>query len=396
MIRIGNGVWQMTDGSERTIDHRQLDICGDQRGYARGGLHGLKLSRDKPGGVLAIPSLVIWCLLIGLLAGCSEVRKEPALTPLAGPSLVWPEPPERPRIKFLRAIASPVDLGIRPSFWERLGELLMGKAEAWMIRPTGVAARGDVLYVADPGAQALWILDAGTRRYRVVRGPMGQRLVSPVAVGLGRNGNIFVADSFLRRVYIFDQDGNLKGSLESAPFVRPAGVAYDDAADRLYVADSAAHRIWILSGQGAVQGQIGGRGTENGEFNYPTHVALDRAGNLSVTDALGFRIQMFARDGRFLGAFGQHGDASGDFAAPKGVGVDSEGHVYVVDALFDTIQIFDRAGQLLLNFGQRGVAPGQFWLPNGLFIDDHDRIYVADSYNQRVQIFQYLRGGGDG
>ncbi len=311
------------------------------------------------------------------------------------PPLVWPEPPERPRIRLAKVVVNPADLGIKPSFWERLGEVFAGKAEAWMVRPTGVAARGEVLYVTDPGAQALWILDGAGGRYKVIRGPREQRLVSPVAVALGREGTIYVADSYLRKILVFDQVGNPRGFVASAPFLRPAGVAYDEVADRLYVADSAAHRIWILTGQGASQGEIGGRGTENGEFNFPTHVALDRAGNLYVTDSLGFRIQMFARDGRFLGAFGRHGDSSGDFAAPKGLGVDSDGHVYVVDALFDAVQIFDTSGQLLLTFGERGVAPGRFWLPGGLFIDEKDRIYVADSYNQRIQIFQYL-GGGDG
>ncbi len=329
----------------------------------------------------------------GCVSAPSPVPSE--VQAVVGP-VVWPKSPERPRIRFLKAVANPTDLGIQSSFWERLGELLMGKSEAWMIRPTGVAAQGDVLYVADPGAQALWILDGSGGRFKVIRGGGGQQLASPVAVALGRAGRIYVADSFLRKIFLFDQDGKLSRSVESASFLRPAGVAYDEVADRLYVADSAAHRIWILSGQGVLQGEIGGRGTKNGEFNYPTHVALDRAGDLYVTDALGFRLQIFARDGRFLGAFGRHGDASGDFAAPKGLGVDSEGHVYVVDALFDTVQIFDRSGQLLLTFGERGVAPGRFWLPSGLFIDERDWIYVADSYNQRIQIFQYLAGSSDG
>ncbi len=341
-------------------------------------------------------SFVIWFSLIGLLGACSEVRTEPAVTPPVGLSLVWPDPPERPRIQFLKTVASPTDLAIRPSFWERVGEILAGKAEAWLIRPTGIAVRGDVLYVADPGAQALWILNGAAGWFKEIRGSKGQRLESPVAVAIGREGNIYVADSYLRKLLIFEPDGNLTGSVESAYFQRPAGVAYDHVQDRLYVADSAAHRVWILSGQGKMQGSIGGHGSQEGEFNYPTHVALDRVGTLYVTDSLGFRIQTFSRDSRFLAAFGRHGDASGDFAAPKGVGVDSEGHVYVVDALFDAVQIFDRAGQLLLGFGQRGLAPGQFWLPSGLCIDEKDRIYVADSYNQRIQVFQYLTGGGDG
>lgn len=352
------------------------------------------------GRKIQIAGRIAWTVVLAAALGATGCGPTPSLTAarsraVTGP-LVWPDPPERPRIKFLKAVAGPADLGIRPSLWERLGELLAGNAEAWMVRPTGIAVRGDVLYVADPGAQALWILDRAGGRFKAIRGPRGQRLASPVAVALGPEGTIYVADSYLRKIFIFGPDGKLTGSVEAAPFLRPAGVAYDAAADRLYVADSAAHRIWILSGRGSVQGEIGRRGGQEGEFNYPTHVTLDRAGTLYVTDSLGFRIQSFGRDGRFLASFGRHGDASGDFAAPKGVGVDGEGHVYVVDALFDAVQIFDRAGQFLLGFGQRGVAPGQFWLPGGLFIDEKDRIYVADSYNQRVQVFQYLAGSEGG
>ncbi len=339
------------------------------------------------------------CILAGILgsAGCGPVPslRGPEAIGEASPP-VWPAPPEQARIRFLGTVAGPVDLGIRPSFLERLGELLMGRREAWMIRPTGVAAGGGVLYVADPGAQALWILDEKGGRFQEIREVAGERLISPVAVALGRGGRIYLADSYLRRVFSFDPRGVPLGALEAPSWERPAGLAYDEAADRLYVADSAGHRVWILSGDGAPRGEIGGRGTDPGQFNYPTHVAVDQAGTLYVTDSLGFRIQMFARGGGFLGAFGRHGDASGDLAAPKGLGVDSEGHIYVVDALFDAVQVFDRTGQLLLAFGQRGVTPGRFWLPGGLFIDAQNRIYVADSYNQRVQIFQYLPEVGGG
>lgn len=343
--------------------------------------------------------LAYWCLLAGVLgtAGCGPEPslRAPEETRAATP-LAWPAPPDQARIRFLRAVAGPADLGIRPSFLERLGELVMGRRETWMIRPTGVAVADGVLYVADPGAQALWILDGSGGRFLEIHEAAGERLISPVAVTLGRRGRIYLADSYLRRVFTFDPHGVSLGALKASSFLRPAGLAYDEAADRLYVADSAGHRIWVLSGDGATRGAIGERGTEPGKFNYPTHVAVDRAGTLYVTDSLGFRVQMFARDGGFLGAFGRHGDASGYLAAPKGLGVDSEGHIYVVDALFDAVQIFDRTGQFLLAFGQRGVAPGRFWLPGGLFIDAEDRIYVADSYNQRLQIFQYLPEAGGG
>lgn len=311
-------------------------------------------------------------------------------------ALVWPQPPLQPRIRFIGTVARPMDLGIRPSMWQRVWEFIVGTEEQWFIRPTGVAADKERIYVADPGAQALWILDAQAGRFRKIQKADGQQLVSPVAVVLGSKNHIYLADSYLAKVFIYDAEGNLAGAIDDAKLRRPAGLAYDARRERLYIADSAAHRVWTFSAEGKSGGAIGRRGNGNGEFNFPTHLAVDRNGNLYITDALNFRLQIFGADGGFAGQFGRHGDASGDFASPKGTAVDSEGHIYVVDALFDAVQVFDRQGQYLLTFGERGVGPGQFWLPGGIFIDERDRIYVADAYNQRIQLFQYLRGGGDG
>jgi DNA-binding beta-propeller fold protein YncE len=292
-------------------------------------------------------------------------------------------------------VAQPEDLGIEPSFWKRVGAFFVGTEKEWLIRPTGVAAKGPVIYVADPGAQAVWILDSAMGRWHSIDEADGQPLVSPVAVAAGRNDRIYVADSYLAKVFIYDNSRVLTGRIESPHLGRPAGLAYDDKHNHLYVADSIVHGIWIFDGDGRPLGMIGQRGTEQGTFNFPTHVAVDAEGTVYVTDALNFRLQLFDAGGRFEGQFGRHGKFSGDFASPKGVAVDSKGHIYVVDALFDAVQIFDREGRYLLTFGERGIERGQFWLPSGLFIDSRDHIYVSDAYNQRIQIFEYLPGGNN-
>lgn len=336
-------------------------------------------------------------LLVAIAAtGCVPARMPPAPEHQAvSARRAWPAPPARPRIRFVQSISRPADLGVEPSFWERLGQIIVGREEAWLIRPMAVGARGGVIYVADAGGQAVWALEVRSGRFRKTqmagRGP----LVSPVGLALAPKGRVYVADSFLRSIFVLDEDLKVTTTITGEALHRPAGLAFDAARDRLYVADSAAHTVWIYTGEGVLLESIGQRGTREGEFNFPTHVAVDSTGTLYVTDSLGFRVQMFTADGRFASMFGRHGDASGEFARPKGVALDSEGHIYVVEALFDAVQIFDRRGRFLLSFGERGLGPGQFWLPTGVFIDPDDRIYVADAYNQRIQIFEYLRGGGD-
>jgi len=334
-------------------------------------------------------------LAVLLVAGCAVPlgRHVPPLTTVSVP-LVWPAPPLPARIQFVKAVSSAQDLGIRPPWWQRLIDQLVGSEQAMrLVRPTGVAAIEQTLYVADPGAQAVWVFDLAAKRVRQIQRAGEQRLVSPVAVTIGPRRQVYVADSYLAELFLIDDRGKIRRVAVAQPLQRPAGLAYDPGRERLYVADSAAHTIWIFTADGTLAGSIGHRGTGPGEFNFPTHLTLDRDGTLYVTDALGFRIQMFHADGRVAGQWGRHGDSSGELASPKGIAVDAEGHLYVADALFDTIQIFDQAGRLLLNFGQHGEGPGEFWLPNGLFIDAQQRIYVADAYNRRIQLFEYLGTG---
>ena len=325
-------------------------------------------------------------------SGCGAPAPAKVSQKISAGLLVWPKPPAEPRIRYLRSLSGPQDWGITKSFFRRMMDALAGKGQEHFVRPTGVAERDGVLYVADPGAQTLWILDAAQNRLVKVVEAGKAALVSPVAVALHPDGAVFVADTSLSKVFLLDRAGKLMRIAAQDGSERPAGLAYDPGTQRLYVADSAKHQIAVYGPNGYLVRTWGRRGMQDGEFNHPTHIALDQTGTLLVTDALNFRIQAFDQEGRFLWKLGRHGDGSGDFAAPKGLAADSAGHVYVVDALFDTAQIFDRDGTFLLAFGERGTQAGQFWLPGGLFINAQDKIYVADAYNQRVQVF--LSGPG--
>ena len=154
---------------------------------------------------------------------------------------------------------------------------------------------------------------------------------------------------------------------------RPAGLAL--LGDRLVIVDSELHQVVECELQGKFISKFGQRGGGPGEFNFPTHVAVDDRRQIYVTDALNCRIQVFTADGQFVRMFGSTGDTAGHFSRPKGVAVDHAGHVYVVDAVFGNVQIFNDSGRLLLDFGEGGSAPGQFWLPNAIAINSRNEIY---------------------
>lgn len=327
---------------------------------------------------------VLWCLgLVLLVASCATKAPEKK------EDLVWPLPPEPPRIKYLDAYCCSDHFGGGGS--ASLLETLFGTGgRLRMSKPYGITTDKDgKIYVTDTGLGTVWVFDEKGKKVSFLGA--GQ-LRTPIGVAVDAKGRVFVSDARAQRVYAYNKEGKqvmALGGPKDEPG-NPSGLAIDAATNRLYVANAKLHKIKVYEADnGKFLFDIGSRGSDQGQLNFPTNLSI-RDGKLYVTDTGNFRIQLFDLDGKYLKHFGRVGDALGQFARPKGVDVDSEGHIYVTDAAFDNVQIFNEAGQLLLFVGSKGRDPGFFWLPSGLHIDLRDRIYVADQYNNRIQVFQYL------
>jgi DNA-binding beta-propeller fold protein YncE len=339
-------------------------------------------------------SLVVFFIFSFFFVACaSNGRYLPEVDQLIGNSqLVWPGPPADAKIRFIRSVRSSRDIGTRSNWFTNVIRSISGEEDnvEQMARPYGVYAHGDRLYVADPGLSLVHFFDFSERRYIQIRSAKDRALESPVGVAVDGDGQIFITDSVLRRVFTFNKYGKYTGEIASSDlFERPTGIALHN--DRIYVVDTQGHRVKVFShDSGRLLFQFGKNGLKNGEFHYPTHIFASADGHLYITDSLNFRVQIFDCDGNFLSVFGRLGDALGDFSKPKGIATDSDGNIYVADSQFDNVQIFDQSGRLLLIFGGSGSEKGRMSLPAGVFIDTNDRIYVADSYNRRIQVFQYL------
>lgn len=341
----------------------------------------------------SLPALALLAVaLTALTAACSDT--EPTVAAAPRPDLVWPAPPEIPRIKFLQTLSEPKDIGIRPGFFKSVVSFVKGVSERQMSAPYGIhKTAGDRLYVVDTFHKAVEVFDPrGKDHYWFPKQPR-DGFENPVGVAADERGRVYVSDSQAKVVHVFEDHGRrYLTAIGRDVLQRPTGLAINPATGELLVADTLAGQIVIFdTGSLKVSRLVGRKGEKNRTFNFPTSVTVSAAGKVFVTDSMNFRIQMLGPDFGYLGSFGQVGDMPGHFSRPKGVAVDSDGHVYVVDALFDNVQIFDGQGRLLLAFGSPGAAPGQFWLPNEIFIDGQDRIYVSDAYNQRIQVFQYLK-----
>lgn len=373
-------------------------------------------------------------IVIGILCFCAvQPTVAQRSSTSAGEDIVWPLPPDPPRIRYLDAITSQQSLGKKPSLGARMKRFFLGSEPGGQIavqRPfdVHVDAQGRIYTTSGTGG-VIVVFDPAAKDARIIA-PIGPgALAKPMGLAGDDDGLVYVADPVQRRVVALDPEGNFVRAYGGRNvLLNPVDVAVAPGGDRIYVADSYLHQVVIFSRDGALLQRIGrdegdietkevrrttashsgsganphsdsessdlseNRGDGPGAFLYPAFLAVGPDGTVYVSDGMNARVQAFDADGDFRFEFGRLGDAPGSFARPKGIAVDREGHIYVVDAAFNNVQIFDAEGRLLLAFGGLGSGPGGLWLPLGITIDNQDRIVVADRSNNRLQRYQYLPG----
>jgi DNA-binding beta-propeller fold protein YncE len=125
----------------------------------------------------------------------------------------------------------------------------------------------------------------------------------------------------------------------------------------------------------------GGKGKENGQFDFPRGLAVDSAGNILVSDTNNGRIQKFSPTGVFLSVIGKTGQGPGEFRGPGGIAVDSSGNIYVADVENHRVQKLKPDGTLLAEW--KGPEPG-FYGPRDIFIGPDNSVYVVDQGHSRI------------
>ena len=213
-------------------------------------------------------------------------------------------------------------------------------------------------------------------------------LNSPGLLGIGPNGDLFVADSGNNRVLEF-----------------PAGAGNGAAAVRVY-------------GQPGMTTAVRPTQVSAQTLATPVGIAVDPAGNLYVADTGANRVMVFpnTQNAPVAGmaaafvigqaSFGTAG--SGNLKTPTGVGLDSSGNIYVADNGNNRVLVYPSLVFLALSGGTPTSVLGQqsstgsaanydspdglatpegLYAPVGVYVDRQDTLYVGDAGNNRVAQF---------
>src|SRR6185437_681558 len=169
-------------------------------------------------------------------------------------------------------LTQPADAGARQSGFRRFANWFNGasKGNEVFIKPFGIGVddTGNPC-LTDTGANTVSFYDEQKKQWHRWDEINKVRFSSPV--GIAKKGkSIFVADSGLGIVVVFDTDGKLLFRIDH-DLERPSGLVIHG--DRLWVTDSQQHCVAAFDLRGKFVSKFGKRGIGQAEFNFPTHIA---------------------------------------------------------------------------------------------------------------------------
>ncbi len=214
---------------------------------------------------------------------------------------------------------------------------------------------------APPGPPVLsfrYLRTIGTTNVPYNTGTGGyQYLNDPYGIGVGADGNLYVAESEGMRVLRYDSEQ---------------------------------HANLILGSAGIMN-------VDNTHFSWPGDVLAEADGDFWVADET--RITRFNRDGVRQQVYPEYSgcDPAVDIlCSPDGLAFDSQGRLYVADGGFHVIQVFtldyNENPTLWTTVGVLGEAGDDndhFNTPANISLDSDNNLYVADYGNNRVQKCTY-------
>ncbi len=258
---------------------------------------------------------------------------------------------------------------------------ITGQQYVRFVRPVQVAARGNFVFVVDAGTELLYRYDLSRNELKIVldlkrftAGEVTDLYVYP-------DHSFLLVDADSARVLHFSRNGDLiRVFQDSLNLIRPVAVTYDEEMGRVLIADGSSDDVLVFSTTGELQGVIGTRGVEEGQFLNITAMTSGAAG-IYVTARLGHRLQVMGRDGSHVKTF-----QSDAVVFPLAVAIDSRGNTFVSDYLDNSIKVF-QDGLFLESIAGSGVAPGRFKRISDLWYDE-GFLYAVDSLNGRIQVLR--------
>lgn len=208
---------------------------------------------------------------------------------------------------------------------------------------------------------------------------------------------ILIADTGNSRIQVFNTSGNWISNFGYGVFKFPIGVCTDSYGN-IFISDTGNNRIMKCNPFGITIKTWGVKGNLDSQFNAPTYITCDSFDNVYVVDSNNCRIQKFSNDGYFITKWGTNqgnssdniinnwGSNNTDLFLPFGIACNpSNNNIYITDTSNNKIKVFDSNGNYIKSYGNFGSNIGEFFSPQGISYYNN-KIYVTDPILNRVTI----------
>jgi trimeric autotransporter adhesin len=258
--------------------------------------------------------------------------------------------------------------------------------------------------------------------------PTSAELFGPLGLAFDPSGNMYIADSVNARVREISNgtintvagDGTIgfieetvttKTAATSAEMAAPTGVATDSVGD-IIIADAPNHVVWeVVEGSTATglsvpagtmitiagnnTGGYAGDGGLSGlaELDFPTGVAVDKAGNIYIADSQNNVIREITSSNGIINTIVGGNATAQQLHDPESVVVDSEGNLYISEedglriSKFSNGNLTVLAGNGLIGYsGDNGPAiDASLNEPTGIALDSKGYLYICDTDNSVIR-----------
>lgn len=275
--------------------------------------------------------------------------------------------------------------GVNPPqrFTGRLGKLIFGKPERVspvMVPDSVTVDRDQRVWITDRAAPGVHMFDLIEGKYKIVRGGGNVDLKCPAGVDSDVEGRIYVADSCLGWVFVFEKDGSFDRFLKTGTALKkPVGLAVSRDRKRIYISDAERRKILVLNQEGELITEWGGPEI----LSYPGTLTLS-PNKLYVYDVHRRQVRAFSDTGEDLGPVRWD-----RVRLPTAFGYDRERKLlFVGESVYAMVMAYDEAGNMVGAFGPHGSGNGEFLGAANLYVDAWHRIYVVDPQNAKVLVFR--------
>jgi hypothetical protein len=318
-------------------------------------------------------------ILLVILFSCSTNagKKEEAL--------FFPQPPDQPKIQFLKVIKGSYDISGKQNAFE---SFIVGEEQENIIgKPYGITTAKDRILLVDTKLQSLINIDIKNQKFDYIT-PNGKgSLKNPLNCYIDSDF-VYINDIASKDIVVLDSKNEFLTRFGKDILLKPSDVCVYE--NKIYVSDMENNKIFIFSKDKFQLIDSFPDGAQEAEefLHSPTQIAIHND-KIYVVDFGEFQIKVFDINGKFLKTIGSYGQNLGQFVRPKGIAVDNDNNVFVVDAAFENVQMFNPEGKLLMFFGGPYLRPGYLVLPIRIAID-YENIEYFQEYSDGNYKIKYL------